>query len=75
MTTTTMMLATTTKPEITAFAADHISARVLVFSFSLKIGMNDAVNAPSPRRRRKRLGIWNASAKAPATIPTPMNHE
>ena len=58
---------------MTALAARQSSAGVPVFSFSLKMGMKAAVSAPSPRRRRKRLGIWKASVKAPATMPAPMN--
>ena len=54
-------LAATTRPEITAFAARHISGSPCNFSFSLKMGMNAAVNAPSPSNRRKRFGTVNAS--------------
>ena len=45
------------QPEMTALAARHISISPCVFSFSLKIGMNAAVNAPSPSSRRNRFGI------------------
>ena len=62
----------TSTPDMTAFAARHISASVAFLSFSLKMGMNAAVSAPSPSRRRKRLGIVKASVKAPATGPSPM---
>ena len=63
----------TTTAETIALAARHISASVAFFSFSLKMGMNAAVSAPSPSRRRKRLGIVKASVNAPATGPSPMN--
>ena len=36
-------------------------------SFCLKMGMKAAVSAPSPSRRRKRLGTWKARTKALAT--------
>ena len=49
-------LAATTRPEMTALAARHISISPCVFSFSLKTGMNAAVSAPSPSSRRKRFG-------------------
>ena len=49
-------LAAMIRPEITALAARHISISPCVFSFSLKIGMNAAVNAPSPSSRRNRFG-------------------
>ena len=52
----TTTLAATIRPEITALAARHISISPCVFSFSLKIGMNAAVNAPSPSSRRNRFG-------------------
>jgi hypothetical protein len=35
--------------------------------------MNAAVKAPSPSKRRKRLGTEKASANALATQPLPMN--
>ena len=50
----------------TALAARHISASLAVFSFSLKIGMNAAVSAPSPSSRRNRFGTVKASVNAPA---------
>ena len=59
-------------PEIVAFVARHISASPWVRSFALKIGMNAAVSAPSPSKRRKRLGIMKAIAKAPATGVSPI---
>ena len=52
--------AATSSPEITALAACHIEASPSVFSLALKIGMNAAVSAPSPSRRRNRLGTMNA---------------
>ncbi len=69
---TTTALVKMISPEITAFAERHISFSPCVFSFSLKIGMNAAVNAPSPSSRRNRLGIWNASRNALATHVVPM---
>jgi hypothetical protein len=68
-----MTQAATTNPEITTLAVRHISASPWVFSFSLKIGMNAAVSAPSPSSRRNRFGIMKASWNAPATQPSPMN--
>ena len=62
-----------TSPEITALAERHISASPSLTSFCLKIGMNAAVSAPSPSRRRNRLGTWKASVKALATQVLPMN--
>ena len=53
----TMPAAATTMPEITALAARHISCSFSLFSFALNIGMNAADKAPSPSRRRNRLGI------------------
>jgi hypothetical protein len=48
------------RPEMTALAACHISFSPLSFSFSLKMGMNAAVSAPSPRSRRNKFGTMNA---------------
>ena len=62
----------TTSPEMTALAARHISTSPAFFSLSLKMGMNAAVRAPSPSRRRNKLGIMNAKLKALATAPSPM---
>src|SRR5438034_10579345 len=64
--------ALTASPEITALAARHISGSPTVFSFSLKIGMNAAVNAPSPSNRRNRFGTMNANMNASVTHPAPM---
>lgn len=59
-------------PEMTALAQRHISCFPSCRSLCLKIGMNAAVSAPSPRRRRKRLGTWKAHIKALATSVLPM---
>src|SRR4051794_20573191 len=61
-----------TRPEITALAERHISASPSWTSFFLKMGMNAAVNAPSPSSRRNRLGTWNERANALATQLLPM---
>ena len=50
----------TTSAETTALAVCHIALSPSVFSLFLNSGMNAAVSAPSPSRRRKRLGIWKA---------------
>ena len=65
--------AATTSPEITALAERHISFSPSLTSFCLKIGMKAAVSAPSPSRRRNRLGTWKARVKALATHLFPMN--
>ncbi len=52
------------KPEITAFAAFHMAASPSDFSFALKIGMNAAVNAPSPSSLRNKFGTVWAKMKA-----------
>ena len=62
-----------TRPEMTAFAERHISFSPSFTSFCLKIGMNAAVSAPSPSKRRKRLGTEKANWNALATQSTPMN--
>ena len=69
---TVIAAAAATRPEITALAERHISASPCVVSFCLKMGMNAAVSAPSPRSRRKRLGTWKARMNALATGPLPM---
>jgi hypothetical protein len=71
-TTTITAVALTASPEMTALAARHISASPAVRSFSLNIGINAAVSAPSPNSRRNRFGMVNATAKAPATGLIPM---
>ena len=38
---------------------------------SVKMGIKAALNAPSPKRRRNRLGILKATVKASHTIPCP----
>ena len=63
---------TTIRPLIRALAVRHMACSPAVFSCSLKTGMNAAMSAPSPSRRRKRLGIMKASTNAPATRPSPM---
>jgi len=59
MATTLMMLATTNRPESPRSRRATFRRRG-GFSFSLKMGMNDAVNAPSPSRRRNKLGMVKA---------------
>jgi len=65
--------AANTRPEITALAARHISRSPSRASLRLKIGMNAAVSAPSPSRRRNRFGTWKAITNALATQVLPMN--
>ena len=50
----------TTSAETTALAVYHIALSPSVFSLFLNSGMKAAVSAPSPSRRRNRLGIWKA---------------
>lgn len=38
---------------------------------SVKMGMKAALRAPSPKRRRNKLGILNATVNASQTIPVP----
>ena len=45
------------RPHKTAFAAFHALSSPSSSSLFLKIGMNAPVNAPSPSKRRNRLGI------------------
>jgi hypothetical protein len=72
MNSNTMTVAERNRPEMTALAAFHISASPCDRSFSLKSGMNAAVNAPSPSSRRNRFGIISAVLNAPATTLSPM---
>ena len=62
MATTTMTLATTMRPEMTAFAALHISARVLAFFLFLEDRDERCRKRPLAEQPAwNRLGIWNAS--------------
>jgi hypothetical protein len=47
-----------------ALANSHASFFPLVSRYSVKTGMKAALNAPSPKRRRKRFGILKATTKA-----------
>ncbi|KKM06345.1 hypothetical protein LCGC14_1744950, partial [marine sediment metagenome] len=46
------------------FMSSHASFLPLVSRYSVKTGMKAALNAPSPKRRRKRFGILKATTKA-----------
>ena len=72
MTKATMAVASTSSPEMTALADCHMAASPSFFSVALKMGMKAAVNAPSPSRRRNKLGTMKANWNAPEIAVVPM---
>src|SRR3990167_5146140 len=55
----------------TTLTSLHASSSPFFSRHSVKVGMKAAVSAPSPKSRRKRLGIRKATAKASHTRPVP----
>ena len=57
----------------TAFSSSRISCLVRWVEYSESTGTNAWLNAPSANKRRRKLGILNATKKASEPLPAPKN--